>query len=320
MLRSTTFGSAPYRRSCIGRSVRYMAAAFIVGLLLPDISSAQGLVDGFMRGAGKTNASLSYSYESYDTYLVNKNETQNTALGTISTQSVSLFVSAGITDYLDVILALPYISAKASQGTLSPQSGFQDFSAYLKVRPLQLAVPEGTLSGIVAGGIGVPTTDYVGDFPVAIGHHSTNLDGRLVFQYTMDMGLFASVQGGYIHRSNVTLDHGSLTEDRGAEVAVPDAVDFVGKVGFFNEDFYVDAWINRQNAQSGTNIGPGVAFPSNAQSFTKIGLDAYYPLPFMKSLGVSVGFGTVVDGRNVGKATRISGGIAYGLPEWGGVN
>jgi len=320
MLRSTMLGTTGYRHRRIGPGCRCVVAAILVGLLLPGISSAQGLVDGFMRGAGRTNVAVSYSYESYDTYLVNKSETQNTALGTISTQSVSLFVAGGITDYLDVVLGLPYISAKASEGTLSPQSGFQDFSAYLKARPLQLELPEAKLSGIVAGGIAVPVTDYVGDFPVAIGHHSTNLDGRLVVQYTMDMGLFAAVQGGYIHRSNVTLDHGSLTEDRGAEVAVPDAVDFIGKVGFFNEDFYVAGWINRQNAQSGTNIGPGVAFPSNAQSFTKIGLDAYYPLPFMKSLGVSLGFGTVVDGRNVGKATRFSGGIAYGLPEWGGVH
>lgn len=275
-------------------------------------ATAQVAIDGFMRGAGKTSASVWFSTESYDEYWVGNTITSNPNLGTISTQSFGLYVAGGITDYLDVILSLPYVSTEPSAGFWSSQSGLQDLGAAVKVRPLQLEVPAGNLSVIAAGSITTPVGDYIPDAPIAIGHYSTNFDSRLVVHYNTTFGGFATLQGGYIHRSNVDLD-------RGYTVAVPDAVDFIGKLGYYTGPLYVDAWAQRQNAQSGTNIGPGVPFPTNKQSYTKIGASAYYGLPWVENLGVSVGFGTILDGTNIGKSTRISGGISYGLPEWGGM-
>ena len=275
-------------------------------------TTAQVAVDGFMRGAGRTSASVSFSTESYDEYWQGTTLRSNPNLGTISTQSVGLYVSGGITDYVDVILSLPYISAQPSAGNWASQSGLQDLGAAVKVRPLHLEVPEGNLSVIAAGSITTPVGDYIPDAPVAIGHYSTNFDSRVVVNYNTTFGGFATLQGGYIHRSNVDVD-------RGYTVAVPDAVDFIGKLGYYTGPFYVDAWMQRQNAQSGTNLSPQAPFPTNKQSYTKIGATAYYSLPWVENLGVSVGFGTVLDGINVGKAMRISGGISYGLPEWGGM-
>ncbi|MCC7437979.1 MAG: hypothetical protein IT211_05725 [Armatimonadetes bacterium] len=292
-------------------TVRLLLAATVL-MAGVATTTAQVAVDGFMRGAGKTSASVSFSTESYDEYWQGTTLRSNPNLGTISTQSVGLYVAGGVTDYVDVVLSLPYITTKPSAGYWPQQSGLQDLGAAVKVRPLELEVPEGNLSVIAAGSITTPITKYVPDAPVAIGHYSTNFDSRLVLQYTADFGGFATLQGGYIHRSNVDLD-------RGYTVAVPDAVDVIGKVGYYTGPFYVDAWMQRQNAQSGTNLGPLASFPSNKQSYTKLGASAYYGLPWVENLGISVGFGTILDGINVGKATRISGGVSYGLPEWGGM-
>lgn len=274
--------------------------------------TAQVAVDGFMRGAGKTSASVSFSTESYDEYWQGTTLRSNPNLGTISTRSVGLYIAGGITDYIDLVVSLPYISAKPSAGTWSSQSGLQDLGVAAKVRPIQLEVSGGEFSAIAAGGITMPISDYIPDAPIAIGHYSTNFDSRVVLQYTADFGGFVTLQGGYIHRSNVDLD-------RGYTVAVPDAVDFIGKLGYYTGPFYVDAWMQRQNAQSGTNLGPTAPFPTNKQSYTKLGANAYYNIPWVENLGVSVGFGTILDGINVGKATRLSGGISYGLPTWGGM-
>ncbi|MCE7934403.1 MAG: hypothetical protein DYG96_07395 [Chlorobi bacterium CHB2] len=275
-------------------------------------ATAQVAVDGFMRGAGKTSASAWFSTESYEEFWAGTTLKTEPNLGKISTTSYGLYVAGGITDYIDVVLSLPYVSAKPSAGTWSSQAGLQDFGAAVKVRPLQLEVPEGNLSVIAAGSITTPASDYIPDAPIAIGHYSTNFDSRVVVHYNTTFGGFATLQGGYIHRSNVDLD-------RGFTVAVPDAVDVIGKLGYYTGPLYVDAYLQRQNAQSGTNIGPTAPFPTNKQSFTKLGATVYYGLPWVENLGVSVGFGTILDGINIGKATRISGSLSYGLPEWGGM-
>ncbi|MBI3258035.1 MAG: hypothetical protein HYZ54_00915, partial [Ignavibacteriae bacterium] len=125
-----------------------------------------------------------------------------------------------------------------------------------------------------------------------------------------------SVQAGYIRRGDVNLDH--VTIDGNMKTAVPDALDISAKIGYGNSDFYLDAWYQSQSARGGTNIGePGASFPSNGISFSRIGVTGYYPLPIWnKQLGVSIGGASTLDGRNIGKSTRISFGVVYGLTLW----
>jgi hypothetical protein len=289
----------------------YYFFLFILFLTPQAACLAQGIIDGFMRGAGNTTVALSYSHESYSTYFVGSRPSTNTAFGTITTQSVNLFAAAGLTDYLDVVVALPYISATPSMGTLASQKGLQDISFYLKARPYQIDMGKlGKLSSILAAGISTPLSDYIADFPIAIGHLSTNLDGRAVVHYQSTFGAFATVQGGYIRRSSIHIDRFD------EPVAVPDVWDWSAKAGFGSKHFYLDAWINRQIARSGTNIGAGVPFPSNAVSYTRAGYTLYAPIPHFPKAGVSFGMGFTLNGTNIGKATRYSVGLVYNLPSW----
>ena len=173
-------------------------------ILFVNHCRAQGLLDGFMRGKGNLVTALSYSNESYDTYFVGDNKTQNPNLGTIKTNSFGIFVAGGVTDYLDVIVSAPYISAKATQGFMSDQDDFQDIGLFVKGRFLNRSFENSaTLSLMAAGGISTPLSDYIADFPVSIGNQSTQWDGRLIAQYRFSQGIFVAAQTGYIKRENV---------------------------------------------------------------------------------------------------------------------
>ncbi len=276
--------------------------------LYASYNYAQGLMlDGFMQKKGDIISALSVSTENFDTYYVGDVATQNPNLGTITTNSASLYLIGGITDYLNVVVNLPYITAKPSTGFWSPQSDFQDLSIFLKGRLfLQDFEGIGQFSVLAGVGFSTPISEYIADAPIAIGQQAQRTEFRLLIQHQLPMGLFIMAQGGYMQNYNVTID-------RGYEVSVPDAFDFTTRIGGNIKFLYADAWLSNQIARSGTNIGPGVPFPSNAISFLRTGFNLYSPLPFVRNLGVSAGLGFTLSGENVGKATRVSGGLVYKL-------
>lgn len=268
-------------------------------------SKAQGLLDGFMRGKGQIVTALSYSNESYDTYFVGSNKTQNENLGTIKTNSVNFFVAGGLTDYLDVVVSLPYIETSATQGFWSDQKDFQDINLFLKGRFFENNFTEsGKLSILGAIGVITPLSDYIADAPVSIGSKSTQLEGRLIAQFRTSLGIFVAAQLGYSKRGNVTID-------RGLEVSVPDAWDYIVRAGGSYKKLYADAWLQHQNSRNGTNIGPGVPFPSNEIDFSRIGVTLYHPVPKLENFGVALSAGFTLSGTNIGKSDRFTASLVY---------
>jgi hypothetical protein len=286
------------------RSIALFAFLFC---FISDNAFAQGMIDGFMRGKGKIVAALSYSHESYQTYYVGNRPVNNPNLGTVTTNSGSLFLAGGITDFLDLVAAVPYIQAKPSAGYWTTQRNIQDLSLYLKLRLLERKLGNlGELSLMGAVGLVTPLSNYIPDAPIAIGHQSTNTEYRLLLQHKLPFGLFVMAQGGYIRRNNVNID-------RGYEVSVPDAWDYVVRSGGSWKLLYMDAWLHIQQARSGTDLGPGVPFPGNRVSFTRTGFNLFHPVPGLKNLGVAGGMGFTLDGRNIGEATRYSLALVYNL-------
>lgn len=296
-----------------------MRKIFLVFLifLTPSITKSQGLIDGFMRGAGKGVVALSYSSENYKNFYKGTTLVSEPNLGTITTQSISLFAAVGLLNQLDIVASLPYITASPSQGTLSSQSAIQDIAIALKWKPIELKIENiGTVSGIVSAGVSTPMSEYVADAAVAVGHHFSSGDVRVLGNFMTDFGLFASVQAGYNRRGDVNLDH--VTLDGTMKTTVPDAVDISTKIGFGTSEYYIDAWIQNQTSRGGTDIGnTDASFPSNGVSFSRIGFTGYYPLPlFDRMFGVSISGSNTLDGRNVGNSTRFSVGLVYGLTLW----
>lgn len=267
--------------------------------------AGQGLVDGFMRGKGNVTTALGYTFESYDTYFVGGRKTQNENLGSIKTNSLGFFAAGGITDYLDLIVSLPYIEARATQGFWSDQSDVQDLSLFLRGRLLNIDISgKDNFSLLGAVGFITPLSDYIADAPVSIGSQSTQWEGRLLAHYRLMHGIFITGQMGYAKRGNVTID-------RGFETSVPDAWDYVVRAGGNIKKLYGDLWLQHQNSRSGTDIGPGVPFPSNEIDFTRLGFTLYHPVPKLENFGIAVSTGFTLSGKNIGRSNRISLALVY---------
>ncbi len=278
---------------------------YIVMFLFTQFSMSQGPLDGFLKGQGNIVTAISFSHESFDRYYVGNQGTINRNLGTIGTNSANLFVAGGLTEYLDLVLTLPYISTSASEGFWSDQHDFQDIAVYLKGSLFKLTVPDQSqLQLLAAVGVTTPLTDYIADAPVSIGNQSTQIETRLIGHFKSIKGIFVTSQFGYIKRNNITLD-------REFEISVPDAWDYVLRTGGSYKKLYVDGWFQYQNSRSGTDIGPGVPFPSNEIDYTRVGFTLYHPLPLMNHFGISLGAAFTLNGKNIGDSNRISGALIY---------
>ena len=270
-----------------------------------------------MRGQRKASLAVFGSQDTYDTYYVNKAETKNPNIGTVTTQTLTLVGTYGLGYDLDLIVAAPYVRTQASAGYSPKQEGFQDASATLRWEAFDYKFGTSRLSWQFAVGYSVPIQNYVNDALVAIGRGSKNLDGRTLLHFKA-RSFFLTGQYGYIRRGQVSLDHivntydpGLLNPNSGSKVNVPDVTELIIRGGYVNKWLNVDVWGQQQTPHSeGTNIGPGIPFPTNAVGFTRVGATAY--LRLLKQFGLTAGYSTTLDGRNIGKSTQINGGLVIG--------
>ena len=280
---------------------RISIAIFLGSLLIINTTNAQSLADGFMKGKGHGSLVLSYSWEQYDEFFFGTEQRPAPPPfgGKITTQSVSLYGIYGLTDNLDIIVNLPFIAARgANEEPDAPNQnvdGLQDVFLFLKWRPLYVETESGSFSFLGAAGFATPLSDYEANAVLSIGNQSTRVDARLMTQYFMNNGFFIDLQAGYSLRSN----------------NVPNATMLGGKIGYAGRNFYVDLWSETQISDSSApDITPGeVPFNETRVNYTQIGISGYVPLT--SGLGISAGVGRYVSGRNVGLASRVSGGVVY---------
>ena len=282
-------------------NAKLTASLIFAGVLVTSLTYAQPITDGFTKGKGNGSLVVSYSWERYDEFYAGANlmEGINTGLrtwgGEITTQSVSLYGTVGLTDELDLIVNVPYIAVQgAGVDTVSQEdSGLQDASLFIKWRPLLIETGGGNLSFLGALGFATPLSDYEEDLPLSIGNQSTRADLRLITHFQSNAGLFGELQAGYSLRSN----------------NVPNATLLSAKIGYAASAFYIDLWSETQISDGDAlDIGQ-VPFNETRVNYTQIGASVFVPM--VSGFGVSAGVGQYVSGRNVGLATRFSGGLVY---------
>ncbi len=289
-------------------------------LLLPVVQTAhaQGMIDGFMAGQGKARLAVTYARDTYDTYYVGTREIRNPNLGTVTTESLTLRGTYGLGTDMDLVVSAPYIRTSASAGYWPKQEGFQDISAALRWEAFDYKIGKTRLSWLFSVGYSVPIQRYVNDALVTIGQGSKNIDGRTMLHYKAG-SFFLTGQFGYIRRGQAQLDRvfnyydPALTNaNTGSLVNVPDVTDAIIKAGISAKHLYIDGWVQKQTPYNkGTDIAPGIPFPTNAIGFTRVGASVY--LPLIKKFGLTAGYSTTLSGQNTGKTTRISGGILLGI-------
>jgi hypothetical protein len=282
---------------------------FMLLAFIGSLASAQTGVSGFMKSKGEGSISFSSAFENYDKVLLVPSEIDGVPVfNEVDVSSYNLFVEYGITDRFTASVNLPYIISEGNAteairqetGFENERSGLQDISFNFKYLVADLEFETSKLNFIANLGFETPLSDYNVNEGlqsiIAIGNQSTRFNQVGIAQYKMDNGFFATGQLGYSVRS----------ED------VPDAILSQLKVGYAGAKFYGDIYIGSQKSQSGVDIiGEGFTgfFPATRVSFTRIGTNLYAPV--YQGFGLSAGFASIIEGRNIGKATTIFGGINY---------
>ncbi|MBC6995013.1 hypothetical protein QWY85_01020 [Neolewinella lacunae] len=269
---------------------------------------AQSPVSGFMQGQGRGSVALSYTAETYDNvFLVPSIEADGVPVfNEVNVNSISLYGVYGLSDRLDVVVSLPYISSRgAASTTILSETGFenkrqgiQDLSAFLKFKAHSVQLGTSSLDFLLAAGVRTPLGDYPVDEGLqsilAIGNGATSGTGLAMAHFKAQNGIFLTTQAGY-----------SL---RGGDV--PDALLGEIKAGIAGRGFYADVWFAGQTSDGGVNIlGEGFVgnFPATDVSFHRIGANVF--IPVVGGLGAGIGASRYLSGRNIGQSTGVSGSI-----------
>lgn len=252
-----------------------------------------------------------YGKSTWTNYWEGSLKRENLNIGTHTTQSVMLMPAIGITNRVNVILALPFISTSTSAGNLMGQKGVQDLSGWLKAK---LAEREGlSLHGVLGGSI--PVSNYVPDFlPMSIGIRARTATARLLANYTHPKtGLYLTVHGSYTWRGNINIDRDAYQANERMyntnEVQVPHGSDAAVRLGVVRRKWQLEAFGERMANLSGDNIRRNdMPFPTNNMQATTVG---FYGKVQPRQIGATVRVGKVIDGLNMGQSTSYMVGILY---------
>ncbi len=285
------------------------------GLLPATATMAQTDADAIMMSKHNLCIGPSYSYSSWTNYWEGTLKRDNQNLGTVSTQMIGAMGVYGVSDKLNVLFGLPYVTTNASAGTLHGQKGLQDLSLWIKWMPYEKPLGNGTLSLYGIGGFSTPTTNYVADFlPLSIGLHSTNLTLRLTGDYQLNH-FFTTLSASYVWRSDITIDRNAyyttemhLTN----KVDMPDAAQFMLRTGYRSDRMIAEVIVSNWTTLGGFDITRNnMPFPSNRMNMTGLGANIKYNIKAVSGLSVVGGGSYTVAGRNVGQATTFDASIFY---------
>lgn len=293
------------------KALRYL----VVLLLCCHIQSvmAQTEADAIMIPKNYFCAGAMYSNNSWTNYWEGTLKRNNLNIGRVNTNMYMAMANYGITNRLNVLVSLPYVTTTASAGTLSGMHGVQDLSATLKWVPIRANVGNGRVSVFAIGTYVLPMSNYVADYqPMSIGLHCRSLMFRLLADYQYSH-LFFTGSGEYANRNNVTIDRNTYyttTLIYSNQVAMPDASVFNVRTGYRSSRVIAEAVVENSTTLGGFDIRRNdMPFPSNRMNATTAGVNFKYS--FKSGLELTAGSDYVVAGRNVGQSTIVHGGAYY---------
>jgi hypothetical protein len=306
-------------RTGVGSPARVVRLSVVLGLLsVLSVSAAraQSLEDAIFMDKRILCAGLFYSRDTWNEYWEGALKRENGNIGTLTTQQTMVMAVYGVTNRLNIIASLPYVSTRASQGVLEGQRGAQDVTVAVKYNALTTPLTSaGTLRVIGVAAVAAPTSDYTPDFmPMSIGSASRRAMVRGVLQFETQAGVYVNTSASYTRRGNVTLDrpayytNGQLFLTN--EVQMPDVSDMALTLGYQRRGLVVPVTITQQRTQGGGDIRRQDApFVSNRMNFTRLDGRVQLAVPRFRAATMHLGASRVLAGRNVGQSTTFLGGI-----------
>ena len=290
---------------------------FLFSIVCSAQAFAQVPTDGLMMPANSLCTGFMYQHDSWTNYWEGSRKRDNGNIGKFTSQNVMWYGVYGVTPRLNVMASLPYIMNKTSAGTLMPMSGVQDLMVSGKYKLMTTETAYGKFSTFAVASFSTPLSNYTPDFlPLSIGLHTTNVGGRLNFNYTTKWDVYVNASGGYTWRSNTFLDRPAYYTDghyySTNEVQMPNVLDYKLDIGYHKGSIQVEASYMQMNTQGGGDIRrQDMPFASNRMNAQRIGGLVMYYLPFIKNVGVRGMVNYTLHGRNVGQTTTYMAGILY---------
>lgn len=266
--------------------------------------------DAIYMSKGQVCVATMYTNSSWNQYWENTLKRENLNIGTHTTQSVMVMPAIGITNRLNVMLALPYVWTKTSAGNLMGQKGLQDLSGWLKWKAVE--VKGFSLNGLV--GASIPVSKYVPDFlPMSIGLQCKTVTARLLASYQHKTGVYVTGHASYSWRSNINVDRDAYQADdrvyNTTEVSVPNSTDWGARVGILKRKWQTEVFVENFSCVNGDNIRRNdMPFPTNNMEATTVG---WYGKLQPKALGMNARVSYVTSGLNMGQSTSVMVGVLY---------
>lgn len=279
--------------------------------LVSFVAQAQMPHDAIYMGKGQICVAGMYGQSAWTQYWEGTRQRENFNIGTQTTRSLSIMPAIGITNRVNVILNLPYVWTSTSAGNLMGQKGFQDVSAWLKVKAIDY---KGFSINAVLGG-SLPVTSYVPDFlPLSIGLQARSVSGRLIASYRHPQtGLYLTAHGTHNWRANIRVDRDAYYANgrlwSGNEVGVPNAFDGAVRLGVLRKIWQTEVFAERYACLAGDDIRRNdMPLPTNKMEITQVG---WYGKVQPRNVGLNARVAYATEGRNVGRSTSFMVGVLY---------
>jgi hypothetical protein len=280
-----------------------------------QLASAQTDADALMIPKNMFCAVGSYDYSSWTNYWEGTLKRDNANIGKVTTNAYMVMGNYGITNKLDVLFNVPYITTNASAGTLRGQSGFQDLSMTLKWLAIQSEIGRGIFSvhAILSGSI--PLSNYEPNFlPVSIGVHSETASLRALANYQTGR-FFVAAAAQYTLRSDITIDQNSYYTTQlisSNRVYMPNMNNLLVSAGYRSIKLNIEGIVSQTTTLGGFDIRRNdMPFPSNTMNWTTAGGLVKYSFDGVTGLQATVGGNRVLKGRNVGQSTDFFAAVNY---------
>jgi hypothetical protein len=276
---------------CLFQALREFVLALVIVALVPATVSAMDL-DGYMWPKGHGAAAISFTSQSYDEFWAGTTKVSDPGVGKVDTESWTLWVVHGVSDRLNLVANLPYISTESDGTGGFGQSALQDLSLMGKYR--FLTVGSSARSDFI-GALGIRTiaSNYeIQNSVVDIGDGTADWLARFIYQ---------------LHMSRFHLTQSIGWDRRGGDA--PNGRPIYTVIGTSWKPIIIDAFYQRLDARGGTDIGSGAPFPSNKEELERAGLKVWGRVS--DSLGLSAMYFTTLSGRNTGDASGLAVGVDY---------
>ena len=280
---------------------------------------AQTTTDAIFMKKNQICIAFMYDHGTWDHYWEGPNLRTNGNIGTFTRQMVAPMIAYGITDKLNVLVSVPYITTKSTGGQLTGVNGFQDLSLGLKYSALKKDLGPGRLELIGVGIFGTPVSNYLSDYmPYSLGLGTTEGTLRAMAHYQLKNGIYARASFAYIWRGNAEVERDYYYNNGSYYTTlmdVPNATNFYGTLGkwFFKNSLRVEASYQIMNCVSGDDIRAyNAPQPTNKFEYSPVNAFAQYFFKREKSeIGLFAYYSKMLDGRNMGEFSNVGVGATY---------